>query len=98
MTNQLDDVVPPLSEKAVLATMHRLLVEQDILSGTANELTRGTRLLDDLGLNSVSMLELITSLEEAFDITIDLDDLKMEILNSAGSLADLVRAKTLARA
>jgi acyl carrier protein len=52
-----------------------------------------TRLIDELGFDSVSMLELVTAIEDKFDITIDFEDLDIEVLNVAGLLASLVARK-----
>lgn len=68
-------------------------MEAQIATKQSPTVTDATKLIDELGLDSVSMLELITCVEERFDITIDFDEFDIETLNVAGSLASLIQGK-----
>ncbi|MFL6274593.1 MAG: phosphopantetheine-binding protein [Blastocatellia bacterium] len=50
-----------------------------------------------MGLDSISMLELVTAIEEEFDITIDFEELDIELLNVASSFAALIGRKAAER-
>ena len=61
--------------------------------GNKANLTSDTRLIDDVGLDSVGLLDLITAVEKRFHITISLEDLEIESLNHSGEFASLVQRK-----
>lgn len=61
-------------------------VRKEELSG----LTEETRLLEDLHLDSTSILELLMALEDALDIEIDAQSLSMEDFATVGTLANYV--------
>ena len=50
-------------------------------------------LIDDYGVDSVSLLELVVGLEEEFDIAVDDSEFKVENFETVSALADFVRAK-----
>lgn len=52
--------------------------------------TEQTNLIDDLGFDSIMMMEFVVEIEENFDVVIDGDDLKVEIISNFGSLINLV--------
>jgi acyl carrier protein len=54
------------------------------------ELHETDMLYEDLGLESIGILELLLSLEDTLGIEIDPEDLEMEIFRTVGSLADYV--------
>jgi acyl carrier protein len=51
-----------------------------------------TMLYEDLGLASLSILELLLNLEDTLGIEVDPEDLEMEVFRTVGSLADYVTA------
>lgn len=53
-------------------------------------LAEDTSLFDELGLSSVTTLELLLELEEALDIQVDVEDIDQDDLRSVGTLADFV--------
>lgn len=70
---------------AELATMRGLLVEPDALRPEH-------RLREDLGLESVTLIELIVAIEDAFDFRVDPISMNLEdALASVGSLVAFVR-------
>ena len=73
------------------------MIGHNIVSDDALVLTGDSRLIDELGLDSISMLELVTAIEEEFDITIDFEELDIEVLNVASSFAALIGRKIAER-
>lgn len=73
------------------------MIEHNIVNDDALALTGDSRLIDELGLDSISMLELVTAIEEEFDITIDFEELDIEVLNVASSFAALISRKIAER-
>lgn len=53
-------------------------------------LTAGSRLFEDLSLDSMSVLELLLTLEDTIGLEIDPDELDAEVFRSFGSLSDYV--------
>ncbi|MCW5253891.1 MULTISPECIES: acyl carrier protein [unclassified Streptomyces] len=62
----------------------------EVLERPVSGLTEGTRLFDDLHLDSTSVLEMLMALEDAIDISVDPENLDMEDFASVGSLTDYV--------
>lgn len=79
-----------------LGVLKKIMVEHQLVPEAGLVLTGETRLIEDLKLDSISMLELITAIEEEFDILIDFEELSLDVLNVAGSLSGLVEQKIAA--
>jgi acyl carrier protein len=60
------------------------------LGRESTELHETDMLYEDLGLESIGILELLLSLEDTLGIEIEPEDLEMEIFRTVGSLADYV--------
>lgn len=81
---------------ALDTTLRRQVVESmtvllpRVLRRELPELAEGTSLFDELGLSSVTTLELLLELEEALDIQVDVEDIDQDDLRSVGTLADFV--------
>jgi acyl carrier protein len=84
---------PPLRQQ-VVASMVELLPK--VLRRELPELAEDTSLFDELGLSSVTTLELLLELEESLDIQVDVEDIDQDDLRSVGTLADFVAAHTVA--
>ncbi len=54
------------------------------------ELSEKTRLMDDLGMTSVAMLELMLGLEDVLDIQMDVEEIQPDDVACIGALADFV--------
>ena len=76
-----------------MQAMNRIIIDRNMADVAKANLTSSTRLIDDVGLDSVGMLDLITAVEKQFDITISLEDLEIESLNEAGAFVSLVGRK-----
>ncbi len=75
----------------VLETIYIALREALALSGEgAPEFSGQTRLMEDLGMTSVAMLELMLGLEDALHIQLDIEEIQPDDVASIGALADFV--------
>ncbi|MGW4424421.1 acyl carrier protein [Streptosporangium sp. NPDC004631] len=62
----------------------------DVLKRDSASITESTRLFDDLGLDSTSVLELLMRLEDEIDVEFDTDTLEQRHFESVATLADYV--------
>lgn len=72
----------------VVASMATLLPR--VLRRELPDLSEDTSLFDELGLSSVTTLELLLQLEESLDIQVDVEDIDQDDLRSVRTLADFV--------
>jgi acyl carrier protein len=85
------DTVPELDtdlRRQVVESMTTLLPR--VLRRELPDLAEDTSLFDELGLSSVTTLELLLELEEALEIQVDVEGIDQDDLRSVGSLADFV--------
>jgi acyl carrier protein len=61
-----------------------------VLGSDALVITPETKLMEDLGLRSASMLELLLELEDSLDVQIDVEDIDGAAMTSVGDLAGFV--------
>jgi len=54
------------------------------------------KLMEDLGMRSASMLELLLELEDNLDVQIDVEDIDEAAMTSVGDLADFVATHAIA--
>jgi acyl carrier protein len=80
-------------ERSILETLSRIILEKSMANDVKASLTSTTRLIDDVGLDSVGMLDLITAVEQHYAISISLEDLEIESLNNSGAFASLIGRK-----
>jgi acyl carrier protein len=87
---------PPAAD----AELRRRIVEQTyelvprVLRREFPELSESTRLMEDLGLTSSTMLELMLELEESLELQINVEDLDEDV-NTIGRLADYIAGHLL---
>jgi acyl carrier protein len=60
------------------------------------DVTEGMLLVQELGLRSTAILELLVELEESLEIQIDVEDIDRDDMNSVGDLASFVASHSLA--
>ena len=63
---------------------------EDVLHIDKREITAETTFIDDLSADSLDIFEIITSIEDAFDITID--DSQAESIVTVGDAAEAIRS------
>jgi acyl carrier protein len=76
---------------------HVRLALTAVLNRDLPDLSEESRLFEDLGLDSTSVIELLMSLETSINLEIDPDSLEPEVFMTVRSLADYIEA-TFARA
>ncbi|MFI2714429.1 acyl carrier protein [Micromonospora sp. NPDC018662] len=67
-----------------------------VLNRDSVQVTEQTRLMDELGLDSTNVLELLMHLEDRLNVVIDSDTLEQQHFESVGTLADYVLEQGLA--
>ena len=82
----------------VMESIHLILprVLAPETGGAAPEYSESMRLMEDLGLTSVSTLELMLELEEALEVQIDVEEIEPDDVASLGALADFVAGHAVA--
>lgn len=73
--------------------LKQMLVDRMILRIDPKEIDDAKSLIDDYGADSVSLLEMIVGIEEAFGIEVGDEDFSLETFRSVASIADYVRGK-----
>ena len=63
----------------------------DVLNVNADEITMDTTFVDDLGADSLDLFELVTNLEDEYEIEIPSEEL--EKLTTVGAVADYLKSK-----
>ncbi|GAA4715849.1 acyl carrier protein [Phytohabitans rumicis] len=61
-----------------------------VLNSDSVQVSEQTRLMDDLGLDSTNVLELLMNLEDQLTVTIDSDTLEHRHFETVGTLADYI--------
>ncbi|MEV4085261.1 acyl carrier protein [Nonomuraea fuscirosea] len=66
-----------------------------VLDREIPELDADARLVEDLGLDSTNVVELMMALEDSIGLEVDLDELEPEVFSTVATLADFVGAEAL---
>jgi acyl carrier protein len=66
----------------------------EVLHNELPELTEGTRLFEDLHLDSTGVLELLMAIEENVGIEVDPESLGMENFSTVGTFADYIQSSS----
>ena len=90
VTAELDTALRQRVIESIAAVLPRLL-EREIPAVAESML-----LMEELGLRSTAIIELLVELEETLDIQIDVEDIDRDDVNSVGELADFVASHALA--
>lgn len=78
---------------SILDTVRRMITERLYLNVTPEELHPEASLMQDFGVDSVSLLELIVGLEEIFGIRMAAEDFDLAHFNTPAALARFVESK-----
>jgi acyl carrier protein len=65
-----------------------------VLNREVTSTTPQSRLGDDLGMDSTSVIQLLMSLEDTMGLEMDLDALRPEVFRTIGSLTDYLEAQS----
>jgi len=87
MTAQPDTELRPRVVEAIGTLLPKVLKRE------VPEMPEDTRLFDDLGLESASVLELLMIVEDVAGISVDAQELSLDSLRSIRTFADYVEAK-----
>ena len=74
-------------------TLKHMLVDRMILKMDPEAIEDEGSLMDDYGVDSVCLLEMVVGIEEAFGIEVADEDFSLETFRSVSSIADYVRSK-----
>lgn len=86
-------VYEPFGEEAIVATTEERIVQIvcDNLGVNKEQVTRNTSFQEDIGADSLDIVELVMELEEEFEITIP--DEEAEKIKTVGQAIDYIEAK-----
>jgi len=73
--------------------LKRIIVERLFMKICPAELEEEKSLIDDYGVDSVSLLELVVGLEEEFGVVVDDEDFDVAYFQTVSALAAFVRNK-----
>ena len=82
-----------MSEKSIEQTIKEIMVERLFLKITPDEIADDTDIMQELGVDSVSVFEIVVGLEETCNISFEDDEFQLETFRTPKSIADYVRAK-----
>ena len=82
-----------MEKKEIETKLKSMIVERLFLSVTPEEIESDASLIDQYGVDSVSLLELVVGLEEAFGIMIEDSDFDVRNFSSVANLRDFVAAR-----
>lgn len=74
-------------------TLKNMIVDRLFLTVAPEEIDTDASLIDAYGVDSVSLLELVVGLEEAFEIIIEDSDFDVRNFSSVASLRNFVQAR-----
>jgi len=80
-------------DKSIEQTVKELMVERLFLKITPEQIGDETEIMEELGVDSVSVFEIVVGLEETFGISFGDDEFKIETFRTPKSIADYVRRK-----
>ena len=87
-----------MTTSEIVFVVKQVLVEALQLEGSARILKTSTRLMGSLPeLDSMSVVAVITALEERFDCTFEDDEISSDIFITVGSLAEFLEKKLATR-
>jgi len=82
-----------MTRELVESVVKKTIISTLSLTIDSNQIHSQTDIIDDLGLNSVSYIQLIVSLEELLDINIDTASLDISYFKSFSVLMDMLMEK-----
>ena len=72
-----------------------LIIERLFLRLKPEEIADNAQLLDELGIDSVALFELVVSLEDVYGITFEEDEFRLSLFKDVNSIADFVEQKLI---
>ena len=84
-----------MTEKSVEQTVKEVMVERLFLKMTADSIADDTPIMEQLGVDSVSVFEIVVGLEEVYGISFEDGEFRIETFRTPKSISDHVRKKLL---
>ena len=82
-----------MDDAAIEATLKNMIVDRLFLKVKPEAIPNDVSLMDAYGVDSVSLLELVVGLEEAFGVQIEDGDFNVRNFATVAALRDFVRAR-----
>ena len=82
-----------MNRKNIEQTIKEIMVERLFLKIPAERIDDDTEIMQELGVDSVSVFEIVVGLEETYNISFEDDEFKLETFRTPKSIADYVRKK-----
>ncbi len=82
-----------MGEKRIEDTIKDIIVDRLFLKIPPEEIDNDAIVMDTLGVDSVSVFEIVVGLEEVFGISFEDDEFRIENFQSVTSIAEHVREK-----
>ena len=73
--------------------LKKMVVERLFMKVAPEDIDESKSLMDEYGVDSVSLLELVVGIEELFGVAIGDDDFRVEYFETISALANFVRSK-----
>ena len=86
-----------MNEKSVEQTIKEITVERLFLKIKPEEIDDDTLLMETLGVDSVSVFEIVVGLEEVYGISFEDEEFRIETFRTPRSIAGHVRKKLAAK-
>lgn len=86
-----------MSEAAIEQRIKELIVERLFLKIKPEEIADDTPIMEALGVDSVSVFEIVVGLEEVYGISFEDEEFKIETFRTPKSIAEYVRRKLEAK-
>jgi len=82
-----------MTEKSIEQGIKEIMVERLFLKMTPEEIADDTLLMEELGVDSVSVFEIVVGLEEVYGISFEDDEFNVENFRTPKIIANYVRTK-----
>ena len=83
-----------MSEQRIEDRLKELIVERLFLKIDPGDIGDEDNLMDDHGIDSVQLLEIVVGLEEEFGVSFEDEDFDIEVFKTVKSIAECVRGKS----
>ena len=82
-----------MTEKSVELGIKEIMVERLFLKIKPEEIGDDTAIMEELGVDSVSVFEIVVGLEEVYGISFEDEEFRIEMFRTPRSIAEHVRQK-----
>lgn len=86
-----------MASDATKTEIKQLLVDRLFLRVVPSDIPDSAPLLDELGIDSVALFELVVGLEDVYGITFEEEEFRLSLFKDVNSIADFVEQKLSAQ-